>query len=159
MRVATLEQYVLFGAHHEEGQRECEGVKALEIDITAIHHIEGTGFNPMLVEGVDIVHFAIGNADKSWDIAMQVEQRVHLDGALALAKSGPRKQRQTQIDGGRIESVKALIEIDADRIGGIQRPGYIDQDVREIGKDAPVARFVGVGQSGAGNLTAKAQMV
>ena len=34
-----------------------------------------------------------------------------------------------------------------------------DQDLREVGIDPPVARFVGVGQSGARHLAAKSQVV
>jgi len=90
---------------------------------------------------------------------VQVEQRVHLHSTFALAESGPRKQCEAQIDGGRIERVQALIEIDANRIGSVEKSRDIDQDVREIGEDAPVAQLVGVGQSGASDLAAKAQVV
>lgn len=44
MRVAPLDQDVLFGAHHEEGRAECEDVEALEIDVAAAHHVEGLHF-------------------------------------------------------------------------------------------------------------------
>ena len=159
MRVAALEQYVLFAAHHEEGQRERERIKPLEIDVASIHYVEGTGFYRKLVEDVDVVHLAVGNANERGDVAVQVKQRVHLHRGFALAEFGPRKQCQAQIDGGRIERVQALIEVNADYIGGVQRPCNVDQDVREIGENAPVAQLVGVGQSGAGNLAAKAHVV
>jgi hypothetical protein len=42
MGIAALQQYVLFGAHDEQGQRERERVKPLEIDVATIHHIECT---------------------------------------------------------------------------------------------------------------------
>jgi hypothetical protein len=159
MRVATLEHHVALGAYHEEGRRERERMKALEIDVTAIHHVEGSGLDQYLVEDVDIMHFAIGNMDERGDVAMQVEQRVHLYRAFALAESGPRKQCEAQIDGGRIERVQALIEVYADCIGGVERTRDVDQDMREVGEDAPVAQLVSVGQSGTGNLATKAHMV
>ena len=105
------------------------------------------------------MHLAIGNADERGDIAMQVEQRMHLHRAFVLAEPGPRKQRKAQIDGGRIQHVQALIEVYADRIGGIERPRNVDQDVSEVRKDAPITRLVCVGQSGAGYLAAKAHVV
>ena len=46
---------------------------------------------------------------------MQVQQRVHLDGRLVLAKSGPREQRQAEVDGGRVQRVQTLIQVHADR--------------------------------------------
>ena len=68
------------------------------------------------------MHFAVGNADKRGDIAMQVQQRMHLHRGFVLAKLGPGKQRKAKIDGGRIQSVQTLIQIHADGIVGIQRP-------------------------------------
>jgi hypothetical protein len=64
-----------------------------------------------------------GDADKSGNVAVQVQQGVHLDGGLAPAKLRPRKQRQAQIDGGRIQSIQTLLQIDANRIAGMERPG------------------------------------
>ncbi len=76
MRVAALEQDVGFGADDEEGRAEREDVEALEIHVAAVHDVERPGLRQDLVEDVDVMHFAIGNADKCGDIAVQVEQRV-----------------------------------------------------------------------------------
>ena len=105
------------------------------------------------------MHLAAGDADKRGNVAVQVQQRVHLDGGLAPAKLRPRKQRQAQIDGGRIQSIQALLQIDANRIVGIQRSGDADQHLREIGEDAPVVRFVGIGQRRARHLAAESHVI
>src|ERR1039457_5516833 len=97
MRVTALEQYVLFGAHHEEGHRERERMKPLEIDVAAIHHIEGPSLYHQFVEDVDVMHLAIGNANEGGDVATQVEQCVHLHRTFVLTEPGPRKHRQTTI--------------------------------------------------------------
>ena len=68
------------------------------------------------------------------DVASQVQQRVHLR-HLAPAELGPREQREAQVDGGRLEG---LIEIQADRIAGVQGPRDANQDLGEIGIDPPV---------------------
>ena len=57
------------------------------------------------------------------NVAVQVQQGVHLDSGLAPAKLRPRKQRRAQVDGGRIQSVQTLLQIDANRMAGMQRPG------------------------------------
>jgi hypothetical protein len=75
---------------------------------------------------------------------MQVQQGVHFDGAFVLAELGPRKQGETEVDGGRVQRIQALIKFHAHRIPGIQGPSHANQDLREIGVDAPVARLVSV---------------
>jgi hypothetical protein len=52
------------------------------------------------------MHFAAGNADERGNVAVQVEQRMHLDRAFVLAESGPRKQRKAQVDGGRVSAYR-----------------------------------------------------
>ena len=59
-----------------------------------------------------------GHANKCGKVAVEVQQGVHLDGGLAPARLRPRKQRQAQVDGGRIQSVQTLLQNDADRIAG-----------------------------------------
>ena len=105
------------------------------------------------------MHPAVGNTDKRWDIAVQVEQRVHLHRAFVAAKLRPGKQRQAKIDSGGIQCVQAVVEIHADGIGGVEGPGDADQDLGEVGKDAPVTRLVGIGQSGPRHLAAYSEMV
>src|ERR1019366_177698 len=99
------------------------------------------------------------NADKRGDIAMKIEQRVHLDGGLVLPEFGPREHRQAQIDGCRVQRVQACIQVDADRIAGIQRPGDGDKDLRKIREDPPVAQLIGVRQRRARHLTPKSHVV
>jgi hypothetical protein len=88
---------------------------------------------------------------------MQVEQRVHLHRAFVVTKLRPGKQRQAKIDGGGIQCVQAVVKIHADGIGGVEWPCDADQDLREVGKDAPVTRFVGVGQSGPRHLACESR--
>ena len=159
MRVAALEQDVGFGADHEEGRAESEDVEALEIDVAAIHDVERAGLRQNLVEHVDVVHFAVCNADKRWDIATQVQQRMHFDGGLVPPEASPRKQRKAQVDGGGVQRVQACIQVDADRIVGIQRPGNGDQVLCEIGEDAPVVGLVGVRQCRARNPATESHVV
>jgi len=92
--VAALEQDVGFRAHNEEGRAEREAVEALEIDVAAVHDVERPGLGQDLVENIHIVHLAVRNADERGDVAVQIQQGVHLDGALVLAELGPRKQRE-----------------------------------------------------------------
>ena len=81
-----------FGARHEESARLVQAIQSGEIDVAAIHDVERTRFDRQMIEDRDIVHFPVGNMDKTGNVAAQIQQRVQLDGAFATAKRGPRKQ-------------------------------------------------------------------
>jgi len=66
---------------------------------------------------------------------MQIKQRVHCDSTLMLAELGPGKEHQAEIDGGRIQRVQALIQIDVHRVADIERPRNGDQYLSKITRD------------------------
>ena len=45
------------------------------------------------------------SADERGDVAVQVQQGVHLDGGFMLSEFGPGKQGQAEIDGGGVQRV------------------------------------------------------
>ncbi len=134
-------------------------VQPLEVEIPAIHHIEGTGFRRDAIQDVHVMHFAVGDADEQGDVAMQIDQRVHLHRALALTETSPREHCQTQIDGRRVESIGAMLELRAERVMGVQHAGVRDEDLREISEDVPVVTFVSVGQRRPRNPAADAHVI
>ena len=146
MRVAALDLEIGLGAGDEEAAGLVKAVQPLEIEVAAIHDVEGAGLGQQLIEDVDVVHLAVADVDEGRDVAAQIQQRVQLDRRLGRAEGRPRKHRQAQIDGGRVQRVDGLLQIDPERLVGIQRPGDADQALGEVGVDAPVARCVGVGQ-------------
>src|SRR2546425_5160957 len=115
-RVAPLEQDVLFCAYDEEGRTQGEDVQTFEVDVAAVHDVERAGFGENLVEDIHVVHFAVSNAYKRGDIAVQVQQRVHLHRGFMLAKFRPREQGETQVDGGRVERVEGVVQFQPDRV-------------------------------------------
>src|SRR2546425_5186343 len=101
----------------------------------------------------------MSNNDYRRNVAAQVEQRMQFDGAFALAKVGPGKQRQAEIDSGRIERVDGLLQSQAEVVFEVKRPRCLDQQLGKVGVDAPVAHRVGVRQRVARNATANAQVI
>src|ERR1039457_2377452 len=71
----------------------------------------------------------------------------------------PTEKCQAQVDGGRVQSIQALVEVHAERLVGVERPRDFNQDMGKLGEDAPVACFVGVGQSAARHRAAKPQVI
>ena len=129
------------------------------IDVGAVHNIKCTGLQHQLVEDVDVVGFSFCDADKTRDIAMQVYQRMQFDGGLAFAKSRPGKQRKTKIDGGGIEGVCRLFQIDSEAFLGIQFPGHADQYMGKIRIDSPVSFLVCIGKSASRDLASNASVI
>ena len=105
------------------------------------------------------MHVGGCDADKTRDTATQVHQGVHFDGPLASAKSPPGEQRKTQIDGGGIQGVGALLQGQAEVLSGIELSGPAHQHLGEVGPDAPVSGLVGVGQGASGDSATDANMI
>src|SRR5438876_5934215 len=78
---------------------------------------------------------------------------------FVLAKLGPGEKRQAQIDGGGIERVNSLGQLDAEAVVRIEYSGTGNQHLREVGVDAPIACGVRMGQGVARDLAANAEMV
>ena len=92
-------------------------------------------------------------------VAAQVEQRMHLHRRLGGAKQRPRKERQTQVDGGRIPCVSRVLQLDTKAVARIELACLLDQALGEFGVDTPVSRLVGIGQRRAFDLLPQAHVV
>ena len=68
-------------------------VKPGEIDIAAIHDINGAGFGNKQVERMHVVQFTVGDVDEAWDISSQIKQGVHLNRRLGRPEVRPGKDR------------------------------------------------------------------
>ena len=148
-----------FGANDEEREALREGIQAAEIYVAAVHDIECSRLQNQLVEDIDVMRFSIRDADKTRDISTQVYQCVQFDGGLVFAKSRPGKQRKTKIDGGGIEGVCRLFQIDSEAFPGIQFSGDADQNLGEVGIDTPVSFLVCIGKSASRDFASNASMI
>ena len=154
-----VELEVRFGAGDEERPRQDKAIKALEIEITPIHHIEGSRLQDQFVQDLHIGLFSLGNRDKNRDGAARIQQRVQLDGSLGSAEACPRKQIQTKVNGGGIQGVDRLLKGGGDGIILIEIAGAADEHLSQVKVDAPVAFPVGIGQGAVGNVPADAEVI
>src|SRR5207244_11928789 len=125
----------------------------------AIHGEGGARLRGHEIEDVDIVQQRLGDGDKYWDGAVNLEQRVQFDTALASAELGPGKERQTKIDGGSIERIGGGVEFQTQVGTDVQGPRNLNQTLGEVGIDSPVASLVGIGQRRTPDGTTKAIMI
>jgi hypothetical protein len=64
-RVHALEFEIGFGAGGEEAGGLMEAVEPLEVEVAAVHDVEGAGLGNQYIEDIDVVQFAVGNVDKT----------------------------------------------------------------------------------------------
>ena len=159
MGIAALDLEVGLAASHKEAGGLVNPMKSLEIEIAPIHDVERAGLGEQLIEDMDLVHLAIADVEEGRNIAAQVEQRVQLDGGLGGTERRPRKYRQAQIDGGCIQCVDRVCQIDAKRFVPVKCSSHAHQALSIIGVDAPVAHCVGMGQGIARNHRSNSEMV
>ena len=150
---------IAFGGNNEERHVDSERVEPLEVGVAAIEQIESSGLDRDLVEEIDVVKLAIRDVDEARNRATQIDLRVQLDGALAPAKPRPRKEGEAEVDGRRIESVDRLLQFHAERVVGVELARTLDEGMSEIGINAPVARFVGIGEGAASNVSTEAGVI
>ena len=105
--------HAALGAGDEEGAGLMQRVQPGEVHIAPIHHVEGAGLDRQDVQHVDVVQLAVADVDEGGDRAAQVQQRVQLDGRLGRAKRRPVEQAQAQVDGGGVQRIDGVVELDA----------------------------------------------
>jgi hypothetical protein len=91
-----------------------------EVGEAVIHDERAAGFGYQDVEHIDLVHLAVADVDEGWNVAAQVEQRMHLDGRFGLMKARPGKDAQAQVDGCGIECVDCLFQFHRKAVAGIK---------------------------------------
>ncbi len=151
--------HIAFGS----GDKESAGLMHLEqaskVQVTPIHDVERAGLQNQDVQHIDFVHLAVADVDEGWDGAPQVQQGMKLDGSLGFAKRGPVEQAQTQIDGGGVQSVDRVLELQPQVLVQVKLASAPNQNGSQVGPDSPIARLVGIGQGGSVNAVAKAHGV
>lgn len=134
-------------------------VQAAKVDIPSIHDVDGTSLGYQHVERVNIVQLAVRDMDKARNVAAQIEQCVHLHRRFRRSEMCPWEHRQAKIDGGRIQRVDGVLQVQPKVLTGIQLPRLGNQCLRQGRVDTPVSRLVGIGQSRAPDRLTKAHVI
>ena len=114
------------------------------MNVTAVHDIAGPRLQHEIIQHADIADVRRRNANKAGNTAAQVQQGMDLHGCFRALEGSPREQRQAQIDGGGVQGVGCLLQFQPQIFVGVELPGLADEDLGDIGVDAPVAFQVGV---------------
>ena len=157
--IEAPEAEVLLGAGDEKGTGLIEFVQTAKVHVGTGHDIGCARFRDQQFECVDVMELSVGDVDEAWDGAEYFEQGVRLDRGLGLAEGCPREHRQPQIDGGRAKGMGGFVEFAGRGLVGAQAACLGDQPLAEIGIDAPIAPFVGVGEGRTADRCAEAGVV
>jgi hypothetical protein len=139
-------------------------VEACEVHEGAIEHVDRAGFRKQLVEDPHVGVAGFGDPGEGRDAAPQIQQGVHLHPGLRPAEPGPGKDREAQVDRGRIQSVDGVLPlvqlIEPQRLVDVEATGHLNESLREVGVDTPIALLVGIGRGASRNAAAsEAQVV
>jgi hypothetical protein len=130
-----------------------------EIEVAAVDDGDRARRPVDQVEHIDVVHLAGRDMDENGNGATQIDNGVGLDGRLGRAEVRPREQRQTQIDGRRIQRVEWFLQTQTDVLVLMQFDRDGNQAMAERLEQSPVAPLVGIGQGGAGYPAANSDVV
>ena len=151
-RIDSSSIHIGFGAGHEESARLMQSIETSEVQVASVHDIERPSLDRHEVQHVDFVHLAVADMDKRWDCAPQVQQGVQLDCALGTAKGCPVEQAQTQIDRGCVQRIDGVLQVESDQVRvAVELASATNQQCSDVRPNAPIARFVGIGQRRAMN--------
>ncbi len=159
VRITPLTTEVFLGASNEESRMLLNPMQARKVQIAPVHDVERTRLVNELVENVHVVDAARRDNDHGGKVALQAQQGVEFDRRFVSAESGPRKERQAQVDGCGVQCIGGLLKLGGKRFVGVESGGLLNEDLSEIGEDAPVARLVGVGERAAGGGLANAAVI
>ena len=158
-RGQTPKPQIALAPDDEERRQEMDRVEAREIEIPAIHGDDGLRRKRHGVQDQYIVDRGGRHAHEGGDGALEIQQRVHLDGRLRLPEGRPREDRKTQVDGGGVEGVKRTSQFDLQFLALVQLAGGSDQGIPDVLVDPKVPPLVRVGQGGTGDLSPQADVI
>src|SRR5665811_302782 len=121
-----MKEQIGFGSRYKKRLCLMQDEPAREVGEATIHDVKAAGFGYQDVEYIDLVHLAVADVDEGWNVAAQVEQRMHLDGSFGGAEARPREDAQAQVDGRGIECVDRLFQLHRKVVAGVKCSGSLD---------------------------------
>jgi hypothetical protein len=150
---------ILLGPDDEADLALMQRVESGEIEIAAIDNNDRPGGPLDHIEDIDVVHFARGDVHEYRDGAAQIDDGVGFDGCLGGTKVRPGKECQAQIDRGGIHGIQGFLESQAGLFALMQFDRYGNQAMAKGFEQLPLAPLVGIGQGGARDLAANADVI
>lgn len=154
-----VEAHVRLRPYHEVGAGRVDAEEASEVEVAAIHHVEGTRLERDPVQGVHVVDLSLGHGDEGWYRAGEIDHCVNLDRGLAASKLRPREQRHAQVDDRSVQGVDRLVDLLDVSFLRTQAPSLSHEDAGELEENTPISLLVDVSEIASGDRPLDAQGV
>lgn len=158
-RLADTELRVAFCADDEEGLRHLDTVKACEVEVTPVENVNASRLENDLIEEMNVMDRSICNAYEYGDWSGQVDLSVQFDGGLGSSEVCPRKHREAQVNGRRIDGIDHLLKIESVGVIGIKPASFANENLSECFIDTPVTELVRISQIGSSDIPAYAHRI
>ena len=155
----SIKLQILFGSHDKSTTNLMHLIQSLEVYVRTIHDVNATGIDRNQIQDVHIMSSTIGYVNERWDRAFYVHKCMEFNSSLVLAKFSPRKQRQTQIDGGRIQGVDRLGNCVQIPVFYVKTKGLVDENHGQFMIDLPGTVGIGSRQGITSHIGSDAHMV
>lgn len=158
-RFEDIETSVAFGTDHEIRTGRLDSEQPGEIEIATIKNVDASRVVVNLVHEVDVVDRTVCDPHEYRDWSGQIDLSVKLDRRLGGSEMRPGKDRQAQVDGGSIDGINHLVEIEPVGVAGIQPSSFADENLSECFVNAPVPMLVRVSEVCSSDVASDAHCV
>ena len=157
--IDSSEPRVFLSPCDEKGEKLSKDVESFEVQVTAVHDIEGARLWNQAVKNIDVMERSIGDFDERGDVATEIHESVHFDGGFMLAERRPGKEGQAKVDSRRIQGIGGFFEFDAEAFIGVKGTRLGNQDLAKVGVYSPVPFFVRLGKGAPRYSSSDAEMI
>ena len=157
--LADIKGHIALGARDKKSAGLMKAMQSPEIDISAIHDGDASRLVSDVVEDVYIVDAPVRDAYEYRNRAPQVDHRVQLDRCFGFPEMSPGEYGQAKIDSRGIQGINHLLDVQTVGVAEIEASRPANENLSQIGVDAPVAILVGVSQVGARDIAAKSHRI
>ncbi len=151
----SVKLQILLGSDHKSTTTGVQMIQALVIQVGTIHNIDAAGNDGNHIQDLHIVGPAVRNVNKCRYSPLQIHEGVNLNGPLMLPELSSWEQRQTQVNGRRIQRFYRLREL----ILAIKLLTMSDQYHGQILIDLPGPIGISIRQGAQGYIGSDAHMV
>jgi len=159
MGVDSSEPRVFLGPCDEKGEELSKHVEPFEVQVSAIHDVEGSRFWDQDIKDIDVMERSVGDFDERGNVAADIQERMHFNGGFMLTERRPGKEGKAKVDGRGIQSVGGLLEFDAKVFIGVKGACLRNQDLAEVGVHPPVPFFVRLSKGAPRYSSSDAEMI
>ena len=159
MGVDSSEPRVFLGPCDEKGEELSQDVESFEVQVSAVHDVEGSRFWNQDVKDIDVMARSIGDFDERGNVAAEIQECMHFNGGFMLTERCPGKEGKTKVDGCRIQGVGDLLEFDAIVFIGVKGACLRNHGLAEVGVHPPIPFFVRLGKGAPRYSSSDAEMI